>query len=224
MALDNRTVSKSMRCPRATGGRVTRRLRDDYGAEPEHKPRKLDWPSCSRSAATAYTTDDHQHRREQQHAQHLGDDRRVASCLADSTNRRQRLCHLVHGGAGVDAELALGETSQRVEHGIKEHGDGPKHHHRGHGYAEHLMRFAFDYAFRRKHRRRPTDPAARAYQQRSVRIQSEYSCAQRRSRSAAHWRLHLNRAPAHAVRGSTDRVPSSGCHKAQCRAATAFAD
>jgi len=138
-------------------------LRDNYGAEPEHEPGKLDLPGCAGSSVAPQAADDQEYWGEQQHAQHLRDDCRIASRLADSTSCRERLGHLVHSCAGVDAELALGKTSQRIEHGIKEHGEGSEHHHRGHGYAD-LVRFAFDYPIRRQHRRRSTDSAARAHQ------------------------------------------------------------
>jgi len=69
----------------------------------------------------------------------------------------------MHGRAGIDAELAFGETSQRIQHGIEEHGDGSKHHHCSHRHAD-LMRFAFDYAIRGQHRRSATNSAARAHQ------------------------------------------------------------
>src|SRR5208337_3053307 len=78
---------------------------------------------------------------------------------------------------GVDTELAFGETGERIEHGVQEHGDGSKHDHGGYGHAN-LVRFAFDYALGGQHGRGSTDAAARAHQQGGIGIEAEYARAQ----------------------------------------------
>lgn len=101
-------------------GQCNQGLRSDDGTEPENEPRKLDRPRRSCCAAAPYMADDHEHRRQKKHAQHLGDHCSVARRLADRATRRQRLGYLMHGGAGVDSELAFGETSQRIEDRIRD--------------------------------------------------------------------------------------------------------